>query len=350
MSNKPTMDQIAKVLGLSRMTVSTVINHRSQKRYVATKTEKIVLSYLDQIGYVRNYHAMRLKIPTKEIVGIFYDGSFIVSHVTQVFSQLINETLSHSDSRLELKIAPPTEAASAIEELIGRGVTHLAWIMEQSSLYSFETIPRVFSLLEKKRSAIYNFSDYNSDFNLHKRFPKIYALGYDRTAAFQSLAQKLKKFKHKRICIPQIRYSSQKRILQYFDWKSIGIEVFFIHPENLQESSSSTYFEKIANEIIYYKKEHLITAAIFLDDEYAARVLSQLTRKKIMVPQDLSITGMDNSPILEFLPQRIDTIGVPVEKGYTYLKNWIFSRQTARVQLLEMKIISGETLGVASSL
>jgi len=53
----PTMQQIADQLGVSRMTVSAVINERHSDRRVAPATRQRIAEFLDQSGYVPSRHA-----------------------------------------------------------------------------------------------------------------------------------------------------------------------------------------------------------------------------------------------------------------------------------------------------
>ena len=61
MRNKPTQADVAKLAGVSRATVSYVINHVEDKNAIPAETSQRVWSAIEQLGYVPNQQAQHLK-------------------------------------------------------------------------------------------------------------------------------------------------------------------------------------------------------------------------------------------------------------------------------------------------
>ncbi len=85
------------------------------------------------------------------------------------------------------------------------------------------------------------------------------------------------------------------------------------------------------------------------NDLLAVSIYQSTLRRGLLIPQTFSLSGFDNSPILQLLDQRIDTIefsihALGVEAG-VWLRSWIIDRDFKPIQKkLEGTYVKGETI------
>ena len=343
MKKQPTMSQIADELKMSRMTVSTVINQRTDQFPVAPKTQKRIRDYLDKIGYVRNFHAMNLKKRPKDVLGVYYDGRFQVHHVTEAFNRMMQLTSNHPNMGIEIRVAPPEASKVAIAELISRGTTHLIWCCEldSSEFINHETC----RYLEYCKSVIYNVGNNERVIEESKKYPNLSLISFDRTGGHRKMANLLFQKGHRRVAVPQFKASDVRTKGNDLNFSNWGLETHFIHPEDLDyQAYSQTYLNLLIDSILKAKEDHGITAVVFGDDELAVHAIKGLSTRGIRVPEDLSVTGMDGEPWLQFLKEPLDTVGFPVEKAIRKIDRILFNKGACGLHSMEMELMPGGTV------
>ncbi len=83
MGKKTSINNIAKELGISPTTVSFVLNGRAEEKRISDKLVKIVLSYVEEIGYKPNSIARSLRTGKTNTIGL------IVEDISDVFFSTI---------------------------------------------------------------------------------------------------------------------------------------------------------------------------------------------------------------------------------------------------------------------
>jgi LacI family transcriptional regulator len=91
------------------------------------------------------------------------------------------------------------------------------------------------------------------------------------------------------------------------------------------------------------------TACLCFNDVVAMRLLDSARQAGLQVPGDLSLTGFDDSPILELASTRIDTVSLSTAELGRQAAEWlsaaVFERSTAIVRkLVATKYVPGETI------
>ncbi len=342
MKKQPTMVQIAKKLDLSRMVVSTVINDRSHIFPVAPKTQKRIKDYLKSIGYVRNFHAMGLKKPKRDTLGIYYSGSFNVSHITEALNQMMRLNQNRPRLGLEVKVAPAQECEQAIEELVGRGCNKIIYCVENNLLHFNHTA--ILQYLRYCQSIIYN-----APLNLElqedvKKHSNLSVIQFDRRSGYQKIAQRLLQLGHQKICLPQVKDSDRSRFESTMAFKSWGLDPYFIHPEEIPYSLGESYNEELVDAILEAQKQWGVTAAVFGDDRLAIRNMNGLIKRGIKVPDQISITGMDGEPWLPFLQISLESVAFPIQQALKIVEGALFEKKPAEFHSLKMIPIHGESL------
>ena len=90
MAKQVTMKQIASELGISRWTVSMILNNNAKRRGIASDTINRVQSYIKERGYVPSRQALDLRNGKKDSIGILYCGR-LYSHLTEAFNRRVDQ-------------------------------------------------------------------------------------------------------------------------------------------------------------------------------------------------------------------------------------------------------------------
>ncbi|NQT57716.1 MAG: LacI family DNA-binding transcriptional regulator [Bacteroidetes bacterium] len=94
-------------------------------------------------------------------------------------------------------------------------------------------------------------------------------------------------------------------------------------------------------------------AVMAFNDIAALSVLQAGLAKGIRFPEDMLLSGCDDSPIQQLLDRRIDTVDLSIpklgKKAGEWLKNWIIERKEEKIQeVLPVSYIRGDTIHLPS--
>jgi len=141
---RTTITDIAKALGVSKTTVSLVINGKARQTQISEEVEKRVLDYIGEIGYIPNQYAQGLRNGKTRTIGMLVEDisdSFFAAIARKieerayemgykiVYSSTENETKKakelldvYKNSKLDgYIIAPPTGIEQEIKDLMADG-------------------------------------------------------------------------------------------------------------------------------------------------------------------------------------------------------------------------------------
>jgi len=82
-------------------------------------------------------------------------------------------------------------------------------------------------------------------------------------------------------------------------------------------------------------------AIIAMNDVLAITVLARASSFGFQIPKDFSLTGFDNSPVRNLLPQKVDTISLPVSEIGFKVGQWIHHRIIQKEQTVFQQEITG---------
>ncbi|HWV73436.1 MAG TPA: substrate-binding domain-containing protein [Pseudosphingobacterium sp.] len=141
---KITIGDIAKALGVSKTTVSFVLNGKAREIQISQDLEKRVLDYIQQVGYIPNQYAQGLRSGKTRIIGMLVEDisdSFFSAIARQIeekayekgYKIVYSSTENNTDKAKEMLevyknsrvdgyiIAPPPAMENEIKELIKDG-------------------------------------------------------------------------------------------------------------------------------------------------------------------------------------------------------------------------------------
>lgn len=335
-----TMAQLARELGLSRMTVSSVLNNQAAKRRISGETARRVRAYMLSRGYVPYRSARELRQGKTDAAGILHSGD-LYSHLTDAYNRMCS-LFSKSPQRLELMVTPWEEITEGIRELIARGVSYLVWFHTSESEKEFSD-PLIANYLSHVTPVIYNYrfpSEKETESLLQKGY---YLIGVDRESGYIQLAKLLKALGHRRIIAPD---AALAYMIKAFE--SAGIKVFPLPPASGSSKGFEASGRAAARASLPYIRDRRATAVCFGDDVVAGYALSEFNKMKISVPGDVTVTGFDGLEIVSAFHPHLTTLKMPVAEMVDRAGRIIAGGGGKQKNVFEMRLVEGRSHGKAA--
>ena len=296
-----TITDVSKLAGVSKATVSRVINGTGQ---VKESTRNLVFDAMETLQYQPNLLAQALASNKSNSIGLIlstFDGSYFGSLLKEAAKvahdagmQLI-VTDGHNDPKLEIK---------AVNSLVGRRcdviVLYSRFLSEQDfiELQIRIAVPIVIinRCLENETS---------------------HAVCFDQAFATQLAMFHLLDKGHRDIACITLPLQSPTGQLRLQTYQKILLEAGLkVHPELIVEGESHL-------ESGYQCAQKLLASgtafsAIFAcNDDMAIGVIKALHDEGIRVPEQCAVIGIDNEPLGKYIEPQLSTIELPI-KEITY--------------------------------
>lgn len=297
---KITIDDVAKKAGVSKGTVSAVINGKTT---VKAETRDLILDVMKELNFrpkgvarnlKNNVHDKSIGIIIKDINYPFYTS--IVSGAKEYangkgYSVIITSSendhesekrFSHLFSTKDIRgaiIAPIVEGTSEIEHL-----------------FKLKMINYPFVLLEDVKGIQANVVAINNIRAIKKAVKYLIDSGHTKIVHFAGPAQST----HTQERIEGFRHAFSERTL--------------VFKKDMIVSIGSKHEESYQNTLEYFKnldKENYPTAIVCFNDQQALAVMMALKDLNIRVPEDISIIGNDDIYYAKIYPVPLTTIRAP---------------------------------------
>jgi DNA-binding LacI/PurR family transcriptional regulator len=286
-----TIRDVAKAAGVSTATVSNVLNKTGK---VGRRTHHIVLSAVKRLGYFPNAHARHLASRDSRTLGI------IVSDIVNpFFPEVIKgfETRARQlgyDAILSDTNYDPRRTQEAAERMMEHNVRGVAIMTSEISL-------RLIHELARRRIAV-TFLD------LAPVRGHVSKLRIDYFSGMKQIVQYLYKSGHRRIAFVAGRPKLKSNVarLQAYEkcMTDLGLEPGPVIPGDLRFEGG------LAAALAIAKLSPRPTAVMAVNDLTAVGVLKGLLKAGLRVPQDISVTGFDNTRLAEYSNPSITTVDV----------------------------------------
>ncbi|WP_397573833.1 LacI family DNA-binding transcriptional regulator [Silanimonas sp.] len=296
-AGRATINDIARLAGVSKKTVSRVING---SELVRGPTREKVQRLMDDLGYTPDPQARGLAFRHAFLIGLVFDNptaQYIVNIQYGVLDAL-------RGSGFELVVHPCDSKNPDYVEDIKRFV-------QQQKLYGVVLVPRVSedqALAEMLQSLGVRYSRIAS-VPLDEAGRMV--LTHDRRAGAE-VAEYLESLGHRRFGLitgPKRYRSSLERgggFLEGLKRRGIALD-----DEQVYEGGY-TFESGVAGADALLALEPRPTAIFACNDEMAAGVYKAAQRRGLSVPADLSVVGYDDSPLARQLWPSLTTIHLPV--------------------------------------
>ncbi|MFW5803385.1 MAG: substrate-binding domain-containing protein [Verrucomicrobiota bacterium] len=302
------MAEIAAVLGLSRHTVSSVINGKARERRISPATEARVRTFLEQAGYVPARHALALRGgQNHDTVGILFCGQFY-NHLTTAFDKLARSRWFGKHP--EVMIAPYGENLQSLRELAARGCQHLLWIHALTDKQEVPTSESLLPLLGNfQRIVIYNYRFGFGQYENRLLDAGAHLVGVDRVAGFVALGRLLQRNKHHEVAL---FFPGAEAILKPA-LEQIGLTVH-VGPERLWRGRDRPAQGRAMGEwMARLYASAGVTAGIANGEEIAAHALLRLRSRNVKVPEQFSLATWSGSDWAQAAAIPLTAAEVPVQ-------------------------------------
>jgi LacI family transcriptional regulator len=296
-TGKPTINDVARLSGVSKKTVSRVIN---RSPLLNDDTRERVLEVIRDLGYVPNPQARALALRTNFLIGLIHDNPN--AQMVLNVQQGILEALQGSDFAM---IVQPVDRGSAT---LLEDVRHL---LERQRLYGIVLLPPI-----SENDALARLCD-----ELGCRYVRMGSAELDDAdhmvasndrEAVRSATAYLIEEGHRMIGLitgPHGFRSAAERRQGFEDaLATAGIKL----PRSLIAQGNYTFESGFAAAEKLLDLAPRPTAIFSSNDEMAAGVLHSALARGLRVPEDLSVIGFDDTPIAAHIWPPLTTVRWPI--------------------------------------
>ncbi len=291
-----TIEDVAKLAGLSRTTVSRVINNHP---YVSDEKKKRVLVAMSALGFVPNSAARRLRNQKTETIAV------LVPRVTNPFFSKLIESLEMAASEYNYKLIicqtrySPEKELGYLQLLSTKQVDGIILCSLQNDWEKIEPFlqhgPIVLcnEYTEKANIPTVKFNQIEGAYTATKH---LLEQGH-RRLLFCSGSEQSMVVQHRKMGFLRA-VAEYKQQVEYVEFVESAYEI----------EDGRNIFHKIAS----MKKPP--TAVFAGGDEVAAGIISEAKRNHWNVPEQLAIVGFDNQLLSEIIDPTITTVCQPIDK------------------------------------
>ncbi|MBV9342961.1 MAG: LacI family DNA-binding transcriptional regulator [Acidobacteria bacterium] len=286
-----TIREVAKAAGVSTATVSNVLNKTGK---VGPGTHRLVLSAVKRLGYVPDVHARRLASQNRRTLGI------IVSDIENPFFPEVVNSFEMRARQLGYDVIfsdtnyDPRRTREAAERMMEHKVRGVA-------IMTSEIGARLVQELARRKIAV-TFLD------LAPIRGYMSNLRIDYASGVEQIVQYLYRNGHRSISFVAGRPGLQSNTLRLEAYeksmRNLGLEPGPVLPGDLRFEGGLDAGMAIA---------HLSskpTAIMAVNDLTAVGVIKGLLRSGLRVPEDVSVTGFDNTRLAEYVNPSLTTVDV----------------------------------------
>lgn len=329
---RPTQKDVALRAGVSRSTVSYVLNDQTDLKVpISAETRQRVLEAIDELGYEPDARAQSLRSGSTNIVGVI-----IPAIQNPFFWQIlsgISENLQEAGYSLHLTHHPldQLQEANTIRELTRQPVD--GFILLAAAKY---LLPRLTDYLRKSGRPVVEITSAKAEFD---HVVHTYSRGT------RDLLAHLLELGHRRIgFVYGISRDVQgfDRLLVYREvLEQAGLQFYEAHcGETLEETYESAY--------ALLNRPDRPTALLVINDILSLAVIRAAGDLGLSVPGDLSVAGFDDIPFSNFTVPRLTTVsGKAEESGRDAVR--LLLKRFANPDLPQQITVMGEQLIVRES-
>jgi LacI family transcriptional regulator len=288
------LDDVARVAGVSRITVSRVVNHKCASR----ETRERVLRAIAELGYQPNPNARDLR--HRNVVRL---GLLFLREGTSDVSQLLTGVLARSaDANLQIAVSScgtVDEACREVRRLVRNGIRGFVLpfpLSEDAELV--RQIERVGCGVVLLSSAAGHFS--------HS------AVGVNEFGGAYAMTRHLIRLGHQRIGFIEGDRAHCVSLQRLAGYRSALDAHGIAHDEALVAGSVSTYRSGLDAAEWLIDREARPTAIFASNDDTAAAAIAVAYRAGIEIPGDLTVAGFGDTPLATSIWPALTTVRLPI--------------------------------------
>lgn len=303
----PTLDDVAKLAGVSTATVSRCLN-TPEKVIEATRGK--VQEAVDALGYTPNF-AARVMAARRT----FTIGAIVPTMENAIFAQGIQAFQEELRARgytllVSSSAYKPDEEEEQIRTLVARGADGLL-------LIGHDREPAIYDYLHRQNVPVLVAWSHSAE----ARVPSI---GFDNRAAMFGLASEVMSLGHTRLAMISGLTEGNDRARLRVQGLKEAIVANGLDPEALTLMEAPYGIEQGAGAFkAVMQKSPRPTAVLCGNDVLAAGALQGASSMGIRVPDDVSVTGFDDIELARLVTPALTTVAVPHSDMGRKAANWL---------------------------
>jgi DNA-binding LacI/PurR family transcriptional regulator len=306
--NKTTITDIAEKCGVSIKTVSRVINNSPN---VSDTTREKVMAVMKEDGYQVNLLARGLKGSRTNIVIVFIDRHR-EEHLSMWHNIMLKYLFQYGKEKSLKIVISPSNSEKYLEDetdgfyLLSSGIADGAILLE-----NVHNDKRV-EYLEKENIPYVVFGE-PEDEDIHSVSLDNYDVGFQGGNYLAS-----KNYKNISFLIGELKFLSTQLRIKGFENAIKGYDIQY------HISPSIDTIEKAYQEAHVILEKYSVDAFFVSGDERAIGVYKAINERKLQIPKDVAVLGIDNIPIGQYLYPPISTVEQDFKKlAYECIKKII---------------------------
>lgn len=298
MKNFATMEEFAAELGLSRSTVSYILNGQWQSRHISAKTAQKVLDFAEQVNFTPSLFGRALKGKINTDAAILIPPR-MYEHHRNTFFTLTDQLEQQQLSYLVMPLKSMAENTLVIRKLKSFRVSKVIIFAATLSIQELHWWEKNMRQLPEINWFLY---DHRWEYRLNREFfpANTHAVGFNRTAAFQMLIRHTAARGYRKLCYRAPFYTDERtfQIADEENIKLLGIEAV--------ESP-----EKFASSVQNILKEERSVALCIPDDLQSIKLIKLLQTNGLDIPGDAGMISWDGLPISSYFTPSLETLAIP---------------------------------------
>lgn len=312
MPERPTINDIARIAGVSKKTISRVLN---KSPFVSAETRQKIEAIIERTSYTPDPQARGLAFRRSFLVGMVFDNpnpQYVVNMQQGILDGLRGsgfELVIHPCNRLSRGYLAGVRDFAERQKLFG--------VILTPSVSEDEQLARI---LERMNCAYVRIASVSLD------HPERMIVSHDRKGGEQ-VGQHLTALGHRHIGFisgpPTFRSSFERRAGLEEALTAAGLQ---LRPDFVAEGAYTFDSGASCGEALLRKSERP-TAIFCANDEMAAGLLQAARRAHLRVPEDLSVVGFDDFQVATQVCPTLSTVHSPIRSVGQLAAQKLFARE-----------------------
>lgn len=327
MKSKPTQRDVAQLAGVSRATVSYVLNKREAENAIPQETTERVWSAIHELGYVPNQQAQHLKRQSTNRICVILPRLGIPANDLMIQAQrkylaekdysIIIAVGDTHDRILKLITQVRAGLADAVYLSIGYGsITDIEAILQQLQNI---TVPIIVDA-NIEPTIDYDVSWITDEIGAYEAIQYLIEQGHQRIAF---MGHNIAQLEH---------YGRYKGYTRAFADNDIDIQPEYVQTGFDQRQQAYDAVNR------FLDMETPPTAIFCTSDINALTTIATIQHRGLSVPDDMAVVGFGNISEGQFSYPRLTTVG-PIEHTFDETASLMLHRLTATEQMSPQKVI-----------
>ncbi len=330
MKDFATMEEFASELGLSRSTVSYILNGQWKSRHISEKTAAKVMDYARKVNFTPSLfgRALKGKICTDAAILI---PPRMYEHHRNTFFTLLDQLEQQKLSYLVLPLHSLEDNRLTIRQL---QTFRVSKVIIFAATLSPDELCRWEENIRNMPEINWFFYDHRLEHGLNRDFfpVNVSAVGFDRVSAFKMLIRHTASKGYRKLCYRAPFYTDEETMTVA---RQENIELISI------ESGDS--LEKFAGHVQNILTVQSGTAVCIPDDLQSIRLIKLFRERNLNIPDDAGMISWDGLPVSNYFSPVLETLEIPHDEMYCAADRFLTGNGGGFVEVTP-KIRRGETL------